>query len=272
MALPPAPAADQNATPIYGIRYPKTSSKAMNLGLDFADLATDMETVLANAAMPAVITNTPVVAASASARDAHWGVPTTATQRLALQALGAETIRTDTGIDERYYAALTDGGSNPGGKATAGWYQLGGSTTVDGMLQLTTATSTATGTGVVTTFDATDVYNNLGSDLTITRSSGKIVCAVAGTYEFTMDATFAFNATGVRFVYLQKAVAASPTSFTVDSTVPYTPFSAGSLPMTCLGKWVIPLAVGDVVNVGTNQASGGALNLNRAHLLIKKIA
>lgn len=64
------------------------------------------------------------VASSSGARDTHWGTPADATARLALQNLAATTIRTDTGITERYYAGLTDGGSNPFGRAVAGWYPV----------------------------------------------------------------------------------------------------------------------------------------------------
>lgn len=67
------------------------------------------------------------VAASSAARDAHFGTPANATARLALQNAGALCIRTDKGWTEQYFANTTDGGSNPGGVTTAGWYPLAGS-------------------------------------------------------------------------------------------------------------------------------------------------
>jgi hypothetical protein len=65
------------------------------------------------------------VASSSSARDIYWGVPSTLTQRLALQNSGATTIRTDTGWSEKYYATY-DASTNPGGATPAGWYPVEG--------------------------------------------------------------------------------------------------------------------------------------------------
>ena len=66
----------------------------------------------------------PYVATSGSDRDTHWGTPATAAARRALQDSGALTLRLDLGNIQQYFAGLTDGGSNPGGKATPGWYQV----------------------------------------------------------------------------------------------------------------------------------------------------
>jgi hypothetical protein len=64
----------------------------------------------------------PFVAASAAARDTHWGTPANAAARRALQDRGALTVRTDKGNIEQYFANFTDGGANPGGRTVQGWY------------------------------------------------------------------------------------------------------------------------------------------------------
>lgn len=121
----PAPGADEDATPLYGIRKPKSSRLAKFIWQSIARIGDDVESALQTFGLPTVATGAIVVAASAAARDAHWGVPATAAARRALQDSGAVTIRTDTGIIERYYAGPTDGGANTmPGYPTAGWKPL----------------------------------------------------------------------------------------------------------------------------------------------------
>ena len=64
------------------------------------------------------------VASSQAARDSYWGIPANATARLELQNKGARTVRTDLGVTQQYFAATTDGGSNPGGREVAGWFMV----------------------------------------------------------------------------------------------------------------------------------------------------
>jgi hypothetical protein len=118
----PPPEADELAVAPYGIRYPRPGSKAFKLATRFQRIAEDVSSALAIFGLPTVVTGTPVVALSQGGRDAHWGIPTNATQRRALQDRGALTIRADLGTTERYFAGLTDGGANPGGHTLAGWY------------------------------------------------------------------------------------------------------------------------------------------------------
>lgn len=110
----PAPASWENATPIYGIRYPKPTAPAMYLPDAFAHIGADLEQALRTADIPAVTPAPVMVAPSAAARDAYWGVPATADDQLALQNRGATTIRTDLGTTQRYYATAT--------RPTAGWW------------------------------------------------------------------------------------------------------------------------------------------------------
>ena len=90
-------------------------------------------------------TSTTFVAASATARDAKWGAPTTVAARVLLQNKGARTIRTDLGIIEQYFAVYNSS-TNPGGRTTAGWYT---NTRETGLVPIYATTVTvAGGTGV----------------------------------------------------------------------------------------------------------------------------
>lgn len=262
----PAPAADQNATPVYGIRYPKATSKAYQLPRDFEDLAEDMETILGDAGMPPVITGTPVVAASSGARDTHWGVPTNATQRLALQGLGAETIRTDTGITERYYAALMDGGTNLGGRATAGWYTVSTAPVTVALRTTNQSIANGTSTPVAIAYDASPIHNDVPG--TFTPASGTFVATVAGLYKITAQASFDINATGSRIIQIGKALAATPTVFTVTREG-YAATASGGREETVPVVNYVQLAVGDVVRAQVLQNSGAALNITNAQLEIR---
>jgi hypothetical protein len=139
-----------------------------------------------------------------------------------------------------------------------------------GILQRTTTQSIATATNAVVTYDATDLVNTLAGAFTITRSTGTMVCAAAGTYKFEATADFASSAAGLRQFWIQKAVALTPTVFVIQSYAQPVASANGSNNMT-LRKF-LTLAVGDVIQIGTAQTSGGALNIVAAQLEIKRIA
>lgn len=257
-------------TPVYSISYPDGTTKVIDLPAALHDEAYSVEAALAAFGMPPVVSGTPVVAASAAARDAHWGVPSTSSARLALQNLGAETIRTDTGVTERYFANLTDGGSNPGGKATAGWYTIVVGA-IDAFLQQSTAAAAATATDKIVTFDSTDLVNNLAGALTINRATGVITCVTPGTYRFDCDIEWATNTTGYRIIEVEKALAAAPTTFnhlTSSQTAP--PANANNA--QSFVRAVTALAAGDNIHVKGNQGSGATINILTAHVDIKKLA
>ncbi|RWZ52941.1 hypothetical protein ELQ90_03120 [Labedella phragmitis] len=88
-------------------------------------LAEGVEAALRAAGVPAATNPDAIVAATAAARDAHFGVPTTSASQLALQRRGASAIRTDRGWTERYFA-LYNASTNPGGARQAGWYPVAG--------------------------------------------------------------------------------------------------------------------------------------------------
>lgn len=112
-------------TPVYGIHYPTRATKMVNLGSELEAFASDIEAKLLAANIPPVTAAPVMVAATAAARDAYWGVPGSEAARITLQNRGATTVRTDVGWTERYYATY-NATTNPGGASPAGWYPVSG--------------------------------------------------------------------------------------------------------------------------------------------------
>lgn len=112
-------------TPKFGIRYPNATTKAAQLGTELGIMGDDIERALLAAEVQPVTNQARIVAPSAAARDAFFGTPATEAARLTLQAKGAETVRTDKGWTERYYATY-DAATNPQGAPQAGWYPVAG--------------------------------------------------------------------------------------------------------------------------------------------------
>lgn len=136
----------------------------------------------------------------------------------------------------------------------------------------TTNLACTTSSGVLVSYDAIDIANTLAGAFTITRSTGVLVCAKAGTWEFTFDGSFAANANGVRHAYIDKAPAASPTGFVSQSSQGGGVVINGTISGGVYGRWIFPLVVGDVIRVGVLQTSGVTINLTGAHLRIKQLA
>lgn len=112
-------------TPVYGIRYPDSTTKLKELGGELAQMGSDFERAMQTAGIPPVSNPQIVTAPSAAARDAYWGTPTTEAARLALQAKGAQTVRTDKGWTEQYFATF-NASTNPQGTTTPGWFVVSG--------------------------------------------------------------------------------------------------------------------------------------------------
>lgn len=112
----------ENATPIYGIRYPKPTAPAYQLPTSFQHTGLDVEAALSAASFPPVQSAAIMVAPTQAARDSYWGIPANTSEQLALQNRGATTLRTDLGITERYFAAA------PPLRPVAGWYRAGAPT------------------------------------------------------------------------------------------------------------------------------------------------
>jgi len=123
------------------------------------------------------------------------------------------------------------------------------------------------GTNTVVTYDGTDYYNNLPA-FTYNRAAGTLTCTRAGTYEFDGLLIFASSATGIRQISLSKALAATPTTFVIQSLVTLT---AASGAFQIGGVWKLTLAVGDVIEMLAAQSSGGALNVTGVNLGITQM-
>lgn len=154
---------------------------------------TTLETAVAN---PTVF-----VAASAAARNTHWGTPTTGSTQLALQNLGATTIRTDTGVVERYFATYNVT-TNPGGTAAPGWYPIDGSATFFGSCTRSAATGTNYLMGA-SGYAFTESTDTLGWH-SPTVNPERVTPNVAGLYRVIATSQTAANVTGNRRVLIMK--------------------------------------------------------------------
>jgi hypothetical protein len=165
-------------TPLYGIHHPDGATKVVNLGAELTQFAADVEATLAAALIPPATPAPVMVAASALARDEFWGVPGTEAARMTLQRRGAQTIRTDKGWTEQYYATY-NATTNPAGATPAGWYPVAGSLpdirlvpsggqTV-GAGQTFTAWAPA-GTGRSVRRGGADYFTHAGGVITVTRA------------------------------------------------------------------------------------------------------
>jgi hypothetical protein len=125
---------------------------------------------------------------------------------------------------------------------------------------LTSTTLTA-----VVSYDAA-LHNTLPG--TWSATAGTFTCTVAGTYKVVSQGEFAANAstTTARVVYIQKALAASNTTFTTTRAGSGIPVST-SLAFTVPVEDLVPLAVGDVLRIAVQ--SNVALNLTNLQLDIR---
>lgn len=135
------------------------------------------------------------VASSEAARNTHWGTPTTGSTQLALQNLGATTIRTDLQMTERYFATY-NASTNPGGARVAGWYPVGNEALFMGKATRTMATGTSYAPGA-SGFSFTEVADTLTWHNPSTNPE-RITPNREGIYRATVSAQFAANATGRR--------------------------------------------------------------------------
>lgn len=190
------------------------------------------------------------VAASASARNSHWGTPSNATQRLALQNLGAKTERTDLGYTEQYFANTTDGGSNPGGVAVAGWYPVEGKMPY---VEFRRSTNQSIGNSADATIDW-DASPTVISGAIATESAGVITLALPGDYDIDVNMQFASNATGIRGVHVSRGG-------TTDRISAGVPQSAAVGDGAVLHDGIRCATAGEQIQVRVFQNSGGALNI-----------
>lgn len=247
----PAPGADEDATPIYGIRKPKASRKAMYIHQSIARIGDDVEAALQAFGLPPVAPSGSVVAFNDAARDAHWGTPANATARRTLQDLGATTVRPDKGWTERYYAGLTDGGANAGGAVVAGWYPISGSLPFGSLKRSPNPWSFPNNSQAV----LGDLVTDVQAGVTVGSTLGRMTIVTPGLYEVGCGVIFLVNPSGARLLFINK----NSTSYNVN------PLSAASLPGSASAqtgiqaKAIVPLVAGDVVRFFAYQNSGGAL-------------
>jgi hypothetical protein len=230
----PAPGTDEDATSIYGIRKPKSSQKAKWIWRAIARIADDVEAALQLFGLPPVVVTNTVAASSSGARDAHFGVPATFTDRLALQNSGAVCIRTDKGWTERYFAALTDGGANPGGTVAAGWYPVSG---VLPKYQVSDSTNWGIGTSYATVDTWATLVEDRGAGLS-SFAAGVATIAIAGVWEIE---------------YYQRLSTSSQTNYGIGIAI------NGALDTQVEGSAATAEGARDIVRVYVNLAVGSTV-------------
>jgi hypothetical protein len=149
------------------------------------------------------ITDAPTVyvANSEAARNTHWGTPTTGSTQLALQNLGATTIRTDLGITERYFATYNVS-SNPAGSRVPGWFPVGNEAAFMGTASRSTNSGTTYAPGS-SGFAYTEVADTLAWHNPSTNPD-RITTNREGIYRVTVATQWAGNATGSRNGQIQR--------------------------------------------------------------------
>jgi hypothetical protein len=118
-------------------------------------------------------------------------------------------------------------------------------------------------TAGLTTWDGIAIHNALPG--TWNAVAGTFTATVAGLYKVHAQVEFAGNNTGARTAIIQKALQASPTTFTAQSRNGYlgaVPSYTAVVPVTDF----VQMAIGDVVRVAALQTSGGNLNVTNAQL------
>lgn len=100
----------------YGIPYPDGSSSLAPLQTWFQNVAVGVDDALYNGLVNITQQGTTVQ------RDAYWGTPVSAADRIALAAKVPRWFNNDKGYEQQYFAATADAGSGRYARTTAGWY------------------------------------------------------------------------------------------------------------------------------------------------------
>ena len=133
-------------------------------------------------------------AGTASERDAYWGTPANATDRVALANKVARWLNVDKGWEEQYYADATDAGAGRFSRKQAGWYPSAHL----GRIPLRAATYTVTGgtnsqDGGRVFFDGAVTRVVLDNVFTADFNEYEVICTVQGT--LSADLAFALRTT-----------------------------------------------------------------------------
>lgn len=103
-----------------------------------------------------------------------------------------------------------------------------------------------------------------------TESSGVLTCVTPGRYRFEAWVEYAANSSGVRMVFVEKALAASPSAFSQERSA-VSSADTSTIGQTATVMGVVTVAVGDKLQVGTRQNSGGSLNLVNGGIELKQV-
>lgn len=236
-------------TTVYNIRHPNSASKAKALGTELSQMAADIEAALVAAQIPPVQPMSIVVAASDGARDAYWGVPASAAERLTLQNKGATTVRPDKGWEERYFA-IYNATTNPSGRAVSGWYPIAQP------LSFQYRSPAAVPNNSPTKLAALAVYPSgaaapLAANI-FTPSAGGLVVRNPGIYSFLFTTQWDAQPSGRVFTEI---AAASVGGFSVRASM-----AASEDTTSVSAPQVTVLQAGETVGFGLFQASGAARN------------
>lgn len=190
---------------------------------------------------------TTLVASSSTARDARWGTPPTSTAQLALQNLGARTVRTDLGFTEQYFATY-NATTNIGGTLVPGWYP------VQGQLPFTSLTKSVAQSASATANAATDIAWDLEpADRANSHaaSATTVLANIAGLY--TLTANVGLNTTTAQ-LNVTPYINTAAQGHLLQSRA-----AAGGNPLVNLSGQVI-LAAGDLVKISF-QSSAASIPL-----------
>lgn len=142
-------------TPVYNIPVPGADDKPKDFSDQIWALGLGVEAALAAASIPGTSNPDIRVSASAAARDAYFGTPTTSAAQLALQRRSALTLRTDLGWAEQYFA-LYNATTNPAGaRGGPGWFPVFGNMPTFNLLSTTSTLVNGWTTKAITLAEAT---------------------------------------------------------------------------------------------------------------------
>jgi hypothetical protein len=194
-------------------------------------------------------------AASATARNAHFGTPANETQRLSLQNSGAICIRTDTGITESYYATY-NASTNPAGASPAGWYPSAG----QGPLVMYSRNSTA-----LTIATATNKTLTTGFDLAL--SNGMTATATTATvpyngiYEVFANIVWDLGTASNRMLYITRNLSTDTAPAAVNIVAQHFAHPVNNTPSNQVVSQFSSLAQDDVLRLQVLHANGSNLTI-----------
>jgi hypothetical protein len=234
-------------TPIYGIRFPNSTTKVKDLGAELGVMGGDIEAALQAAGISPVVSGQVISAKTDAARDTYFGKPTTEAERLALQIQGPVVVRTDKGWTEQYYATY-NAATNPQGATPAGWYPVSGQLPI-GVLA---GGSDQSIPNAVSAMTPPTTLLPVQSLVNMTGQAAVLTAPIAGLYRATANITWLNNATGARLIYFRDQAGAVRFSYSAGGYAT----AQGTTGTTVYLK----LVAGNTLSPVLYQNSGAALN------------